>query len=493
LLLNAESDSTTPVTTNAREAYLCNDSLLLLKQESKAHLSLAEISLADSKLRDRRYLVGIGQPAATALSWQLLTPDGKSYTFAAPDEDAKKAWMNAFTNALLDALPFDLRFQKGFVHTILQGTQWSASVLGDETVLRGLGALCDGASALDELDADGNAALHYAAFHGHADCVRALLEAGARIDVTDTSDFNTPLHIACCQGHLQVASLLAANLAPLNATNMCGSTPLMAVLQAQELGKVVPAPRTIDWLISQGADTNLADADGVLPIHRAVDLQHPQLISLLVRGGASANSPRPLPHEAGMLRPLHIACGTSVTLLPGSVDVDTIVALLAHGAQPNSVSGSPAATPLHALLRRIGMQNESPIADKAVNVAVLSSAATRLCGYGARLDVVDASGAALTKLADDLGCRAALESALRNFSARTASAAAADEVQRLNKVAVLPFVITAGEVCRKGRLGHVVAPWDTDTSPRCMLCAADFTVFSRRHHVRFPIPPVAVC
>lgn len=42
---------------------------------------------------------------------------------------------------------------------------------------------------------DSDTAIHLAALYGHADCVRVLLEAGARADVAD-ADGALPLHDA---------------------------------------------------------------------------------------------------------------------------------------------------------------------------------------------------------------------------------------------------------------------------------------------------------
>ncbi len=46
---------------------------------------------------------------------------------------------------------------------------------------------------------DSDTAIHLAALYGHAECVRVLLEAGARADVAD-ADGALPLHDAAVSG-----------------------------------------------------------------------------------------------------------------------------------------------------------------------------------------------------------------------------------------------------------------------------------------------------
>lgn len=61
--------------------------------------------------------------------------------------------------------------------------------------------------ALDSRDKDGVSPLHYASREGHADCVRALLRAGANPNITENYGF-TPLHEAAENGHAEVARAL---------------------------------------------------------------------------------------------------------------------------------------------------------------------------------------------------------------------------------------------------------------------------------------------
>jgi ankyrin repeat protein len=55
--------------------------------------------------------------------------------------------------------------------------------------------------------ADSDTAIHLAALYGHTECVRLLLERGARADVAD-ADGALPLHDAAAGGYAAICGLL---------------------------------------------------------------------------------------------------------------------------------------------------------------------------------------------------------------------------------------------------------------------------------------------
>jgi ankyrin repeat protein len=81
---------------------------------------------------------------------------------------------------------------------------------------------------LGVLDTDGSTALHCAAWKGHFEIVRALLDAGASVHVHNKNDHwgTTPLHAAAHANQPAIAELLIQNGADINATDLEGRTPL---------------------------------------------------------------------------------------------------------------------------------------------------------------------------------------------------------------------------------------------------------------------------
>jgi ankyrin repeat protein len=79
----------------------------------------------------------------------------------------------------------------------------------------------------------GLTALLLAVREGHADAVRALLDAGADINQTTPADHTTPLLMASINGHYDLAMLLLARGADPNRASDAGNTPLYAVINKE--------------------------------------------------------------------------------------------------------------------------------------------------------------------------------------------------------------------------------------------------------------------
>ena len=78
---------------------------------------------------------------------------------------------------------------------------------------------------IDRKNEKGWGALHYAAWRGHGDVVKILLENNANANLEGKSG-TTPLHIAAEHGHIDVVILLLSRTPWLDVKNIDGATPL---------------------------------------------------------------------------------------------------------------------------------------------------------------------------------------------------------------------------------------------------------------------------
>lgn len=107
---------------------------------------------------------------------------------------------------------------------------------------------------------------------GHAACVHLLCEAKADVRNVRNSDLATPLAMASMNGHLRCVEVLLRHKADPNVPNSAGNTPAWFAMNH--------SPALVRTLIVMGnADCRYGTQK---LLHRAVELQHWQLVSLLV-------------------------------------------------------------------------------------------------------------------------------------------------------------------------------------------------------------------
>ena len=130
----------------------------------------------------------------------------------------------------------------------------------------------------------------------------------------------TPLHEAAIFGQENVAEVLLANRADVNAKDIGGDTPLhMAALYGFE--------KVAEVLLANKADVNAKDVNGNTPLHMAASYRREAVVNVLLANNADVNVT-----NLGNVTPLHWAAGK------GSEKI--VESLLAHNAGVNAKDGN---------------------------------------------------------------------------------------------------------------------------------------------------------
>jgi TolB-like protein/ankyrin repeat protein len=135
----------------------------------------------------------------------------------------------------------------------------------------------------------------------HQSTVALLINKGANVNSTD-SNASTPLHLAVISGNSEIASLLLANGAKVNAKttrgDYAGETPLHATAYSGQM-------QVTELLLASGADIDATDQNGYTPLRRAVDEGQLALVELLIKKGADIAT-----RDKYGMTPLHVVART---------------------------------------------------------------------------------------------------------------------------------------------------------------------------------------
>lgn len=136
--------------------------------------------------------------------------------------------------------------------------------------------IADGAD-VNELESSGDAPLIMAAYLGHTEIVKLLLEAGADVTVLDPSMKATALHAAAYAGRTEAAKLLIQynididKQGPYN-----GYTALHDAIWQNNV-------ETAEVLINAGANLNIKSKDGQTPLEFARAKKHTKIADMIER------------------------------------------------------------------------------------------------------------------------------------------------------------------------------------------------------------------
>ncbi|MDP6307261.1 MAG: ankyrin repeat domain-containing protein, partial [Verrucomicrobiota bacterium] len=130
------------------------------------------------------------------------------------------------------------------------------------------------------------------------------MAAGTDVNAKDEEGW-TPLHIAAIRGNKEIAELLIAKGADVNAANNVKLTPLdlasdevvgLLLKQGGKRGSILGATRVgnlenVKELLDAGADVNAKSEFGsTIPLHVAAINGYKEIAELLITGGADVNA-----------------------------------------------------------------------------------------------------------------------------------------------------------------------------------------------------------
>ena len=214
-----------------------------------------------------------------------------------------------------------------------------AARVGDTATVR---ALIDAGARVDAAHGDGATALHWAAHRDDLEAAGLLIEAGADVNAANALGA-TPLWLAAKNGSApMVERLLEAGANP-NVSLRMGETPLMSAARSGSAAAV-------ELLLAHDADVNAAERErGQTALMWGAAQQHPEVVRLLVDRGADLHARTrvwdQLENTAGNTNTsgnFRMAHGGSTALLfaARNGDVDTSRVLVEAGADVNDTAAA---------------------------------------------------------------------------------------------------------------------------------------------------------
>ena len=141
----------------------------------------------------------------------------------------------------------------------------------------------------NEVRTNGYTPLHFAAYAGHTDVVRLLLDGGANPNIIAmTEDSVTPLFLAAQKGHTAVVRLLLAHNADPNAISypLAGDTKKKTKTTPCYVAAGNGHEAVVRLLLAHNADPNAKTNNGATPCVVAAQNGHAAVVNALLAGGA---------------------------------------------------------------------------------------------------------------------------------------------------------------------------------------------------------------
>jgi ankyrin repeat protein len=193
---------------------------------------------------------------------------------------------------------------------------------------------------VNQPQADGATALHWAVYQEELEIVDLLINAGAVLNARNDLGV-TPLWLACATGNARMLERLLKHRADPNAALPSGETPLMTAAQTGNL-------RAVALLLASGADVNRREqSHGQTALMWAVAQRQPSIVQALLAAGAdvharSTDSPQFIGTGEDKDGATEIRQGGFTPLLFATRvgDLESARLLVAAGANVNDVAAS---------------------------------------------------------------------------------------------------------------------------------------------------------